>query len=190
MIRKKVILLDLDGTIIDSFESVKTAIMKTLGRLARPVPPELYDVSEVSQLLPVAVKGLPSSDLLIRFKNEYDSVLMADPLVGISVPECIPTLLDQLKGEHDLLVLTNKRQEVAEAICHALFPTDTFLHIIGRTSALPMKPNGPIAEELNQRDIPISAVCLLIGDSDEDRKTALRLGVQYADVRDYLQKSL
>ena len=168
MTKKTIILLDLDGTIVDSFASVKAAIVKTLRRLACPVPPGLDNVQEVGQL---------------SFKQEYDSVLRADPLAGVSVPKDIPVLLAQLKDENDLVVLTNKRQEVAEAICQALFPAGTFLHVIGRTSTVPLKPDGPIAEELRQREISLSAVHLLIGDSDEDRKTALRLGVEYADVR-------
>ena len=183
MTKKTIILLDLDGTIVDSFASVKAAIVKTLRRLACPVPPGLDNVQEVGQLLPVAVKSLPPSVSFSSFKQEYDSVLRADPLAGVSVPKDIPVLLAQLKDENDLVVLTNKRQEVAEAICQALFPAGTFLHVIGRTSTVPLKPDGPIAEELRQREISLSAVHLLIGDSDEDRKTALRLGVEYADVR-------
>ena len=177
--------MDLDGTIVDSFASVKAAIVKTLRRLACPVPPGLDDVQEVGQLLPVAVKSLPPSVSFTRFKQEYDSVLRADPLAGVSVPERIPVLLAQLKDENALVVLTNKRQEVAEAICQALFPAGTFQHVIGRTSTVPLKPDGPIAEELRQRDIPLCAVRLLIGDSDEDRKTALRLGVEFKDVNNW-----
>jgi len=196
MIEKTVILLDLDGTIVDSFASVKAAIVKALGRLACPVPPGLDDVQEVGQLLPVAVRSLPPSVSFGRFKQEYDTVLREDPLPGVSVPKGIPMLLARLKEENDLVVLTNKRQEVAEAICQALFPAGTFLHVIGRTSTVPLKPDGPISEELRQRDIPLCdvgrrgsrTVRLLIGDSDEDRKTALRLGVEYADVQEYLQK--
>ena len=183
MTGKTVIILDLDGTIVDSFTSVKAAIVKTLKRLECPMPQELDNVKEVGQLLPIAVKSLPPSVSFGRFKQEYDSVLRADPLAGVSVPENIPVLLAQLKDENDLMVLTNKRQDVAETICKALFPAGTFLHVIGRTSTVPLKPDGPIAEELRQRDISLSAVQLLIGDSDEDRKTALRLGVEYADVR-------
>lgn len=179
---KRIILLDLDGTIVDSFASVKAAILKTLGHLTCPVPQELGDVQEVGQLLPVAVRSLPPSVSFSSFKQEYDTVLRADPLAGVSVPNDIPMLLAQLKDENDLVVLTNKRQEVAEIICKSFFPVETFLHVIGRTSTVPLKPDGPIAEELRQRDIPLSAVRLLIGDSDEDRKTALRLGVEFKDV--------
>ena len=188
MATKRIILLDLDGTIVDSFASVKAAIVKTLEHLACPVPPGLDNVQEVGRLLPVAVRSLPPSVSFSSFKQEYDSVLRADPLARVSVPKDIPMLLTQLKDKNDLVVLTNKRQEVAEAICQALFPAGTFLHVIGRTSTVPLKPDGPIAEELRQRDIPLYAVRLLIGDSDEDRKTALRLGVEYADVQEYLQK--
>lgn len=188
MTRKTVILLDLDGTIVDSFASVKAAIVKTLRRLECPMPQELDSVQEVGQLLPVAVRSLPPSVSFGRFKQEYDSVLRADPLAGVSVPEGIPPLLARLKEKHDLVVLTNKRQEVAEVICQALFPAGAFLQVIGRTSTVPLKPDGPIAEELRQRDISLSAVHLLIGDSDEDCTTALWLGVEYADVQEYLQK--
>lgn len=182
MTRQTVILLDLDGTIIDSFAAVKSAIVKTLERLACPVPQELNYVKEVGQLLPVAVRCLPPSVSSKHFKHEYDMVLRADPLSGVCVPEDIPPLLTQLKKKHNLAVLTNKRQDVAETICQARFPAGTFLHIIGRTSTLPLKPYGPIAEELKQRDISLSDVRLLIGDSDEDLKTALRLGVKFMNV--------
>lgn len=180
---KTVILLDLDGTIVDSFASVRSAIIQTLVRLSCPVPQELERVMEVGQLLPVAVRSLPPSVTSTRFKQEYDTVLRADPPCGVSVPENIPPLLTKLKEKNDLVVLTNKQQEVAEAICKALFPAGTFLHVIGRTSTVPLKPDGPIAEELEYRDISLSAVRLLIGDSDEDRMTALRLGVEFKDVR-------
>ena len=157
--------------------------MTTLERLACPVPQELDCVQKVGELLPVAIKSLPSSISFSHFKQEYDAVLRADPLAGVRVPEYIPQMLAQLKEKHGLVVLTNKRQDVAETICKVLFPAGTFLQVIGRTSTAPLKPDGPIAEELQQRDVPLSAVRLLIGDSDEDRMTALRLGVEYTDVR-------
>ena len=185
MAGKTVILLDLDGTIVDSFAAVKSAVVQTLERLACPVPQELNDVQEVGQLLPIAVSSLPPSVTSTRFKQEYDTVLRAHPLSGVSVPEGIPPLLTRLKDEHALVVLTNKRQDVAETICKALFPAGAFLQVIGRTSTVPLKPDGPIAEELRQRDISLSAVQLLIGDSDEDRKTALRLGVEFKDVNNW-----
>lgn len=181
---RNVILLDLDGTIVDSYESVLQATEKSLTHFNIRIPSELYEVSEVGDMLSVACKYYCGHVTQEEFKLVYDSILLTNPTKGVYVNKSALELISNyIKNGYSLVVLTNKKQEVAEIICKDLFPPNTFLHVIGRNTVKPLKPSGNVFEELRKRGILLNDIYCLIGDSETDKKTALLLRTRYVDIQ-------
>ena len=67
------ILLDLDGTIIDSYHSTLSAIEQSIADLDLPVPYELYQQKEVGQMMSVIERNLPHTVPFHSFKSRFDS---------------------------------------------------------------------------------------------------------------------
>lgn len=186
----KVILLDLDGTIVDSYESVLLATEKSLTHFGIQIPQELHDVTEVGDLLSVASNHLAGHTTLEKFKLVYDSILYANPTKGVYVSASVLKLLSGFKKDgYTLVVLTNKKQEVAEIICNELFPRGVFKFVIGRSTVKPLKPSMHVFDELKKKGIMLDDIDCLIGDSETDIKTASILRVQYIDIRTLINKA-
>lgn len=181
---KKIVLFDLDGTLVDSFDSVLYAIKEAMQSLRIPVPREIYSECEVGKLLPIAENHLPCHISKTDFKNKYDNILSNNPLNGVKLNDNAIYLTGHLKRlGYTLVVLTNKRQSIATAICDSLFAPHTFDAIIGRKSSLPIKPYQKAVEALNANGIQLSQIRCLIGDSKEDQLTAELLRIDFYDIR-------
>lgn len=178
------VLLDLDGTIIDSYSSVLNAIERTYNSFSTQVPTALYETKLVGELLSLTFKTLPESIEEYDFKEVYDSMLNENPLSGVYVSQSVINTLCILKAKgNKLIVLTNKNQEIADAICSQLFPPQMFEAVIGRKTARAIKPMFA-QNELSTLGINLEQVLCLIGDSKTDRKTASLLNVAYYDVNE------
>ena len=181
-----VILLDLDGTIIDSYHSVRWAIEQSLDYFKIQIPSELHEEKEVGKLLFVVKSILPESIPMAMFKDIYDRILATAPLDRIIVTEETKLFLRQLKQSgYRLVVLTNKNETIAKTVCLSLFPEDTFTEIIGRVTSRPIKPFPNVFARLTDYNIAIESLKCLIGDSDEDKDTAMILGIPFYNVRQY-----
>lgn len=181
-----VILLDLDGTIVDSYQSVRWAVEQSLDYFKIQIPSKLYEEKEVGKLLLVVRSILPESIPIALFKDIYDRILATAPLKSIIVTEGAKSFLGQLtQSGYRLVVLTNKKEVIAKTICQSLFPEGTFTEIIGRTTSKPIKPFPQIIEELNNRNITRESLKCFIGDSDVDKNTAVILGIPFYSVRQY-----
>lgn len=181
---ERIILLDLDGTIIDSYNSVLNAMERAYACLSLQVPSALYETKLVGDLLSLAFKKLPGNIEENKFKMLYDSLLNEDPLKGVYVSQCVFDTLNLMKRKgYKLVVLTNKNQQIAETICSELFPSDMFEAVIGRKTTKAIKPMF-VKQELITHGINFEQLHCLIGDSETDRKTAFLLNIAYYDVNE------
>ena len=179
-----VVLFDLDGTLIDSYESVLSAIEESLQSLSIQPPKELYYERAVGKLLHIAERHLPTNISNTFFRNLYDSVLSKKTLNGVKVNGKAEKLIAQIKlAGFSLCVLTNKKQSIAEVICNSLFTIGTFDAIIGRKSSEPIKPYQRVFDVLWNYNIQINKIQCLIGDSEDDRLTAELLGTEFYNIK-------
>lgn len=180
----KTILFDLDGTIIDSYKSVLWGLEQSLTRLEIPIPHELYLSKDIGNLFSIIKEILPHYVTFEEFKDVYDMVLSLTPTKNVFVTDETKNVLKTLKQfGYNLVVLTNKRESIAKAICISFFESETFTAIIGRDSSQPIKPYPQVFKELEKHNISTVSLVCLIGDSEEDYKTAVMLGIPFYDVR-------
>ena len=184
----KLLVFDLDGTLIDSAQDLCNSVNATLEHFGRPALPDTTIAGYIGNGARLLVQrafaaddGIdPSEETLAKgyaffldyyrehkldYTYAYDGVLEA--------LEALRTLHDQLDvPPRTLAVLTNKPVRPAQAICEGLGLAPYFLNIYGGNSFATKKPDpeGLLALMAEANARPEETV--MIGDSQVDVQTA------------------
>lgn len=179
----KYVIFDLDGTLIDSFDTIVyncRAALKRFFNVTTSFDFTLYREKGLEILFDdlVQFESLEYS----TFKQAFDSIYAENFLDGTSVIASTLELLEAYRENGlSIIVLTNKRQSLAEDICHSLL-NGKIDYIIGRTDELPIKCKEKVIMRLSTYDITPSQCLLYVGDSEEDAKCADYLCVPFKKV--------
>ena len=177
----KLIIFDLDGTLIDTIGDLAAAVEHSLAKGGFPGP-TIEDYRSwvghgirnlVTRSLPVGSSETTVDETLREFVSYYSANIdvLSRPYQGI--PGLLATLTD--KG-FKLAVASNKFQEGAEKLMQRFFPDIPFVKIIGNAPGLPLKPD-PEVVRLAIAAAGSTGKALLIGDSATDIKTAHNAGI-------------
>jgi phosphoglycolate phosphatase len=176
---KKLVVFDLDGTLIDSLGDIgdaMNAVLRSLGRpthhrdryrflvgngleklVRRALRPETPDESTIS-------------DIVRLTRQEYSTRWTATtrPFTGI------PSLLDELAKRGNLVaVLSNKPDHATRHIVDELFPTGPFAMVRGARDGVPLKPD-PAALSAMISDLGATPErTAFIGDTAVDMQTGI-----------------
>jgi phosphoglycolate phosphatase len=183
---RRLIVFDLDGTLIDSRRDLADAANALiLERGGQPQPEEAVGrmVGEGAAMLvrrALTAAGLPvDASALPRFLELYDDRLLKTTVAYDGIPEA----LERLAREATLAVLTNKPLGPSRRILEALQLAPHLAETIGGDSAFPRKPDPTSLRHLMTAcDAPSSAT-VLVGDSWVDYETARAAGVGICLVR-------
>lgn len=176
----KLIVFDLDGTLVDSRRDLANAANALLREHDRTPLPEHIVGDMVGDGAAVLVRrvltaaGLPPDvpAALPRFLELYDERLLEHtrPYDGI-----VETL-QSLHGRGPLAVLTNKPQAATDKVLSGLGLDRYFSHVLGGDTPLGRKPEtGGLAEIVRRSGTEISETTL-VGDSPVDLETGRRAG--------------
>ena len=188
---KKLILFDLDGTLLDTLEDLSEAVNHALELRGLP----LHTVDEyrgmvghgvrnlVQQALPSGADEALVDSALADFRTYYQAHIDVHtrPYPGI------PELLSELHARGvQLAVASNKFQEGTEYLIQRFFPGIPFVAILGNRPGYPLKPDPEIVQEVLRRagdacgDVNgiAPADALLVGDSPTDMRTAANGGIE------------
>ena len=172
------IIFDLDGTLADTMDDLKTAMNSTLVKLGYETRTKFELVKFlnngsrefVRRSLPTAVQ---KEDFIIEsaldiYGREYEKCFCDKTRAYPGIYEVIQLLK---KEKFKLGVLSNKPDRFVKTIISKLFGYKTFDFVMGQ-SDLPCKPDPSsalyVAKELGVKP----SRCIFIGDSDVDIKTA------------------
>lgn len=188
MSRFRLVVFDLDGTLVDSRRDIAESANATLVAFgASPLPEEAIG-RMVGNGAPVlvakafAAAGLEQPvDALDRFLSIYGGrhLKHTKPYAGI------PEVLEQLATRATLAVLTNKPLEATRQILQGLALERHFAsaRIVGGDGPFPRKPN-PIGLQHLMTLVDAGAdSTVLVGDSEIDWRTAQSAGCQACLVR-------
>lgn len=179
----KLILFDLDGTLIDSLEDLADAVNHALGLRGLP----LHSVAEyrrmvghgvrnlVKQALPEGADDALVDSALSDFKAYYQAHIDVHTRPYPGIPELLTDL--QAHGIQ-LAVASNKFQEGTEYLIQRFFPGIRFVAILGNRPGAPLKPDPEIVQEVLRKADVQPADALLVGDSPTDMKTAANGGIE------------
>jgi len=181
----KLIIWDLDGTLIDTIEDLSAAVNHALELRSLP----LHSVSEyrgmvghgvrnlVMQALSRASAGAEAAEVdaaLADFKAYYTSHIdvHSRPYPGIQA------LLGDLDAAGvKMAVASNKFQAGTEFLIREFFPEIPFIAILGNREGYPLKPDPEIVAEVLRSSGLEPEDSVMVGDSDTDMRTAANGGI-------------
>ena len=182
---KKLILWDLDGTLIDTLEDLAEAVNHALKLRALP----LHGIDEYRKMVGHGVRnlvlqaleasGLETNDqgvdeALADFKKYYQAHIDVHTRPYPGIPELLSEL--QAKGVK-MGVASNKFQEGTEYLIKEFFPDIQFVAILGNRLGQPLKPDPAIVEEVLSKGNIGQEEAVMVGDSPTDMRTAANGGI-------------
>lgn len=185
---KKLVIFDLDGTLINSIEDLGHAANYALSKNGFPTHSlASYPFFVGNGVRNLIRKALPEENrndatidsLLKDFKEYYDehNVDATKPYDGIM------DLLVRLQDEGvKLAVASNKYQRATEKIVSHLFPDINFVSVQGQQDGMNVKPDPSIVFNILSVALVPKASVLYVGDSGVDMETARRACVDSVGV--------
>ena len=195
----KLVIFDLDGTLLNTIADLSEAVNHALKLRGLP----LHSLEEVTKMVGHGVRNLIMQTLPAELRDDtatVDAVLTdftdyyfahidvyTQPYPGI--PELVTTL-----HSHGVLlaVASNKFQAGTEYLIKEFFPGIPFVAILGNRPGFPLKPDPEIVGEVLRKASIKKEEAVMVGDSPTDMRTAANGGIKgvavgwgYRDMRDY-----
>jgi phosphoglycolate phosphatase len=179
----RLVVFDLDGTLVDSAQDLATTVNDALARVAPGRPPLPLEVVKafvgdgaavlIQRTLRHAGVSLPKEQVLPVFLECYRRHLLDTTRLYPGVLEA----LDQL-ADRTLAVLTNKPGEMSRALLAGLGVASRFARIWGPEEAGGRKPDPGGLRRLLAELRTEPGESALVGDSDVDVRTGRAAGVR------------
>ena len=185
---KKLVIFDLDGTLLNTIADLGAATNHALEQCGFPTHPisayPRFVGSGISKLLervlPESRRNPEQVDRLRPHFFKYYGEHMADDTVPYPG---IPELLQQLTQRGvKIAVASNKYQEAVEKLIGKYFPDLPWAAVEGQKEGVPVKPDPSIVFDILGKCPTPKEEVLYVGDSGIDMETARRACVESAGV--------
>ena len=180
---KKLVIFDLDGTLLNTIADLAQSTNHALQALGYPThPEEAYNFMVGNGINKLFERALPegekSEENVLRVRREfipyYDrhNADKSRPYPGI------PELLEQLQAEGvRLAVASNKYQAATTKLIARYFPDIRFTAVFGQREGINVKPDPTIVHDILDATHIAPEEVLYVGDSGVDMQTAANAGV-------------
>lgn len=180
---KKLVIFDLDGTLLNTIADLANSTNYALKVLGYPIhEPDKYNFMVGNGINKLFERALPDGEKteenVLRIRQEfvpyYDqhNADKSRPYPGVT--ELLETL--QTAGMQ-LAVASNKYQAATEKLIAHYFPNIKFTAVFGQREGIPVKPDPIIVKEILQIAKVQEEETLYVGDSGVDMQTAINAGV-------------
>ena len=180
---KKLVIFDLDGTLLNTIADLANSTNYALKVLGYPIhEPDKYNFMVGNGINKLFERALPDGEKteenVLRVRQEfvpyYDqhNADKSRPYPGVT--ELLETL--QTAGMQ-LAVASNKNQAATEKLIAHYFPNIKFTAVFGQREGIPVKPDPIIVKEILQIAKVQEEETLYVGDSGVDMQTAINAGV-------------
>ena len=185
---KKLVIFDLDGTLLDTIADLAESANYALKQLGYPT----HDIETIRTFVGNGInklleRALPSHEQteenVIRMRSHfvpyYDvhNADLSNPYPGIV------SLLEDLQAKGiQIAVASNKYQEATVKLVKQYFPDIDFIEILGQREGINVKPDPSIVFDILQKANLSKENVLYVGDSGVDMQTAINAGVDAVGV--------
>ena len=178
----KLVIFDLDGTLIDSevdLAASVNALLRHYGRSELPLKVIDTYIGDGAPMLIRRALGDPADGHFLQEALNYFLLYYRDHKLDNTVPyEGIPQALQQISnGERKLGVLTNKPVRASQGILAGLGLADSFFQVYGGNSFEAKKPDPLGANTLMREAGAAPDETVMVGDSGVDILTARNAGL-------------
>ena len=179
----KLCVFDLDGTVMDTLESIAYFVNYSLNKLGFPeIETEKFKYFAGDGRATLIHRALDyvggDTDEVFRLATQYYDEAYEGNFMYLTKPfNVIKQELQKLKSAGVIIaVLSNKPHNVAKAVIEKTFGTDFFAHVEGQRESVPKKPspNGFLA--IAQKFGIAPDECMMVGDTDVDMITGVNAG--------------
>lgn len=181
---KKLILFDLDGTLLNTIEDLSDAVNHTLSLRGLPQ----HTVAEYRKMVGNGIRNLIRQALppTLEVDDAYVEACVADFKAYYSAHIDVhtrpyPGMVELLNELHSrgfkLAVASNKFQQGTEHLIHEFFPNVDFVAILGNREGFPLKPSPEVVEEVLSNAGVSKEDAVMVGDSLTDMQTAANGGI-------------
>ena len=180
---KKLVIFDLDGTLLDTIADLAESANHALKQLGYPT----RDVEKIRTFVGNGVNKLLFRALPDEEKTEENMMRMRTHFVpyydahnaDLSAPyPGIVALLEELQAKGlKMAVASNKYQEATVKLVKHYFPMIDFVEVLGQREGINVKPDPTIVFDILQKAGVSKEETLYVGDSGVDMQTAINAGV-------------
>lgn len=180
---KKLIIFDLDGTLLNTIADLAQSTNHALHTLGYPTHEESaynYMVGNgINKLFERALpEGEKTEENVLRVRKEFIPYYDAHNADKSRPYPGITELLAQLQAQGPLLaVASNKYQAATEKLIAHYFPEIHFIAVFGQRDGVNVKPDPTIVEDILSIARIAKEDVLYVGDSGVDMQTAINAGV-------------
>jgi phosphoglycolate phosphatase len=185
---KKLVIFDLDGTLLDTIEDLANATNYALTQYNLPTHPvesfRFFIGNGLNKLLERACpEDRRDAELLLLLRDEFIKYYFSNADANTKPYTGISELVNNLHQEgYSLAVASNKVHDATVDLVKRFFPDIQFMAVFGQREGFPIKPDPAVLEAI----INISGFekheVVYIGDSGVDATTAIRSGVDFIGV--------
>ena len=185
---KKLVIFDLDGTLLDTIADLAESANYALKQLGYPT----HDVETIRTYVGNGINKLLERSLPLHEQTEENVMRMRSHFVpyydihnaDLSTPyPGIISLLEDLQAKGILIaVASNKYQKATVKLVKQYFPNIDFIEILGQREGINVKPDPSIVFDILQKANLSKENVLYVGDSGVDMQTAINAGVDAVGV--------
>ncbi len=180
---KKLIIFDLDGTLLDTIADLATATNHALQQCGYPIhPTDAYRFFVGNGIDKLFERALPEGERTpdnIRRMRSYFLPYYTEHNADLSRPyPGIPELLAALVRQGvQVAVASNKYQAATEKLIRQFFPAVKFTAVYGQREGIPTKPDPQVVLDIIREAGVTAGTTAYVGDSSVDMQTGRNAGV-------------
>ena len=180
---KKLVIFDLDGTLLNTIADLANSTNHALKKLGYPIHKiEEYNFMVGNGINKLFERALPEGEKteenVLRVRQEFVPYYDKHNADESKPSPGIPALLEALQSKGiQLAVASNKYQAATEKLVAHYFPNIRFIAVLGQRDGVKVKPDPAIVEDILRIANVEKKEVLYVGDSGVDMQTAINAGV-------------
>lgn len=180
---KKLVIFDLDGTLLDTIADLAASANHALQQLGYPTHPtdtiRTFVGNGINKLLERSLPEAERNEANVMRMREHFIPYYDEHNADLSRPyPGVPELLEELQQKGILIaVASNKYQAATEKLVKHYFPAIRFVEVLGQREGIAVKPDPSIVFDILKKAGVTPEETLYVGDSGVDMQTAIHAGV-------------